>query len=94
MRLKRKWKNTIKKKSNIGKASVFETSFALPGIVSSDSYTCYFQYKVLNNVLYLNEKLFFFGISETSQYFFGTKIRKQFSISFVTALLGKLYGMI
>ena len=41
--------------------------YVLPRIVTSDPYTRYFQYKVLNNVLYLNEKLFFFGISETSQ---------------------------
>ena len=41
--------------------------YVLPRIVTSDPYTRYFQYKVLNNVLYLNEKLFFFDISETSQ---------------------------
>ena len=32
--------------------------YVLPRIVTSDPYTHYFQYKVLNNVLYLNEKLF------------------------------------
>ena len=32
--------------------------YVLPRIVTSDPYTRYFQYKVLNNVLYLNEKLF------------------------------------
>ena len=41
--------------------------YILPRIVTSDLYTCYFQYKVLDNVLHLNEKLFSFGISETSQ---------------------------
>ena len=42
--------------------------YVLPRSVTSDPYTRYFQYKVLNNVLYLNEKFFFFfGISETSQ---------------------------
>ena len=41
--------------------------YVLSRIVTSDPYTRYLQYKVLNNVLYLNEKLFFFGISETSQ---------------------------
>ena len=35
--------------------------YVLP-CVTSDPYTCYFQYKVLNNVLYLNEKLFFWYI--------------------------------
>ena len=39
----------------------------LPRIVTSELYTRYFQNKVLSNLLYLNEKLFFFGISETSQ---------------------------
>ena len=41
--------------------------YILPRIVTSDPYTRYFQYKVLNYVLYLNEKLFIFGIYETSQ---------------------------
>ena len=36
--------------------------YILPGIVTSDRYTRYFQYKVLNRVLYLNEKLFFWYI--------------------------------
>ena len=36
--------------------------YILPCIVTSDPYTRYFQYKVLNNVLYLNEKLFFWYI--------------------------------
>ena len=43
-----------------------EYIYILPRIATSDPYTHYFPYKVLNNVLYLNEKLFF-GISETSQ---------------------------
>ena len=41
--------------------------YILPRIVTFDPYTRYFQYEVLNNVLYLNEKLFSFGLSETSQ---------------------------
>ena len=41
--------------------------YILPRIVTSDPYTRFFRYKVLNNVLYLNEKPFFFGIFETSQ---------------------------
>ena len=41
--------------------------YILPCIVTSDPFTHYFQDKVLNNGLYLNEKLFSFDISETSQ---------------------------
>ena len=41
--------------------------YILPRIVTSDPYTRYSQSKVLNNKLYLNEKFFSFGISETSQ---------------------------
>ena len=41
--------------------------YVLPRIVTCDTNTRHFQYKVLNNVLYLNEKLFFLGISETTQ---------------------------
>ena len=44
--------------------------YILPRIVTSDPYTRYFQYKVLNNALYLNEKLFIFGISESSRCYF------------------------
>ena len=40
--------------------------YVLPRIVTSDPYTRYFRCKVLNNVLYLNEKLFFY-IAETFQ---------------------------
>ena len=32
-----------------------------------DAYTRAFQYKILNNVLYLNQKLFLFRISQTNQ---------------------------
>ena len=41
--------------------------YILSRIVTSNSYTHYFQYKVFNNVLYLNEKVFSFGVSATSQ---------------------------
>ena len=34
--------------------------------VTTNTYLRSFQYKVLNNVLYLNEKLFDFGLSTTS----------------------------
>ena len=44
--------------------------YILPRIVTSDPYTLYFQYKVLNNALCLNEKLFVFGISVIPQCFF------------------------
>ena len=44
--------------------------YILPRIATSDPYTLYFQYKVLNNALCLNEKLFVFGISVISQCFF------------------------
>ena len=41
--------------------------YILPRITMPDRCTRYFHYKVLNNVLYLNEKLFSFGVSGTSQ---------------------------
>ena len=43
--------------------------YVLPWIVTSDPYTHYFQYKVLNNALYLNEKLFFWYIWNFSMFF-------------------------
>ena len=68
--------------------------YILPRIATYDPYTRYFQYKVLNNVLYLNEKLFFFIYLKLLNALFVTKITKQSSISFVTALLQKRYGMV
>ena len=37
--------------------------YLLPRLVTLDSYSRSFQYKILNNVLYLNKKLFAFGKS-------------------------------
>ena len=51
-----------------------------------DPYKRYFQYKVLSNVLYLNEK-FFFGISETSQYSFCNENKEIIDYLVCTALL-------
>ena len=41
--------------------------YTLSRKITTDPYSRYFQYKFLNNVLYLNDKLFFFGKSETKQ---------------------------
>ena len=69
--------------------------YVLPRSVTSDPYTRYFQYKVLNNVLYLNEKFFFFLVYlKLLNALFVTKITKLLSISFATVLLQKRYGMI
>ena len=68
--------------------------YVLPRIVTSDPYTRYFQYKVLNNVLYLNEKLFFLVYLKLLNALFVTKITKQLSIFFVTAFLQKHNKMI
>ena len=68
--------------------------YILPRTVSSDPYTRYFQYRVLNNVLYLNEKALFLVYLKLLNAHFVTKITKQSRISFVTALLQKRYGMV
>ena len=39
--------------------------YTLPRKVTKDAYLRYFQYKILNNILYLNKKLFTFGKSST-----------------------------
>ena len=44
----------------------WKSIYLLPRKVTLDSYTRIFQYKILNNILYLNEKLFKFGISSSS----------------------------
>ena len=63
--------------------------YILPRIVTSDPYTRYFQYKVLNNVLYLNEKLFSFGISETSQCSFCNRNRETIEHLFCHCFVSK-----
>ena len=40
--------------------------YFLPRLVTLDSYSCSFQYKILNNVLHLNKKLFTFRKSTSS----------------------------
>ena len=40
--------------------------YTLPRKVTTRTYLRSFQYKLLNNILYLNEKLFVFGLSTTS----------------------------
>ena len=40
--------------------------YILPRKVTTNTYLTLFQYKILNNIFYLNEKLFVFGISTTS----------------------------
>ena len=68
--------------------------YILQRIVTSDPCTRYFQYKVLNNVRYLNEKFFFFLFYlKLLNVLFVTKITKQLSIPFVTALLQKCFGI-
>ena len=47
--------------------------YTLSRKITTDPYSRYFQYKILNNVLYLNDKLFFFGKSETKQCSFCNK---------------------
>ena len=38
----------------------WKQTYLLPRLVTLDSYSCSFQYEILNNVLYLNKKLFTF----------------------------------
>ena len=44
----------------------WKSIYLLPRKVTLDSHTRIFQYKILNNILYLNEKLFKFRISSSS----------------------------
>ena len=43
----------------------WELIYTLPRKITKDSYTRNFQYKILNNILYLNKKLYLFGKAET-----------------------------
>ena len=40
--------------------------YTLPRKTTRDTYTRVFQYRILNNILFLNEKLFQFGLSDTN----------------------------
>ena len=46
--------------------------YMLPRRITKDPYSRYFQYKILNNILYLNQKLFLFGITQTKECSFCT----------------------
>ena len=41
--------------------------YMLPRKITKNAYAQIFQYKILNNILYLNDKLFQFGLSETRE---------------------------
>ena len=45
--------------------------------ITTDPYSRYFQYKILNNVLYLNDKLFFLENLKQSNVLFAMNIQKQ-----------------
>ena len=46
-------------------SSCWDQIYILPLKVSVYSYMCCFQYKIINYILFLNKKLYIFGISET-----------------------------
>ena len=67
--------------------------YKLPRKVTTSTYLRSFQYKILNNILYLNEKLFVFGLSTTSPCSFcnsfGENITHLFSDCSITQCLWK-----
>ena len=61
---------------------------------SLDCYVRSFYYKVLNNVLYLNKKLFIFGKSSPPLCCFAKMLMKQYSIFSMNAILPRNYGKV
>ena len=51
--------------------------YTLSRKISTDPYSRYFQYKILNNVLYLNDKLFFLENLKQNNVLFAMNIQKQ-----------------
>ena len=51
--------------------------YTLSRKITTDPYSRYFQYKILNNVLYLNDKLFFLENLKQNNVLFAMNIQKQ-----------------
>ena len=70
--------------------------YILPRKATTKTYLKSFQYKILNNILYLNEKLFVFGLFTTSSFFFcncfGENITYLFCDCTITQFFGKNYS--
>ena len=66
----------------------------LPRLVTLDSVLRSFQYKVLHNVLFLNQNCFFFELSLHNYVSFVTEKKKQFYMLFILVYLQKRYEMI
>ena len=45
-------------KYGIGNEEIWKKNYLLPGLVTSDTKTRIFQYKILNNILYLTDRLY------------------------------------
>ena len=58
-------------KLNVGQGGIdWRIVFLIPRISTIESYTRSFQYKILNNALFLNKRLFKFGVIESPAYSF------------------------
>ena len=66
--------------------------YILPPIVTINTGLSIFQYKVLNNALYLNKYLYIFKLSDTKLFFFAVRKMKQLFICLLTPLKVKHYG--
>ena len=60
--------------------------YRIPCIAAYETKVCIFQYKLLHNVLYLNKKLFYFGIPYVNY------MMKHRGIFFMNVLIRKIYG--
>ena len=67
--------------------------YILPGKVSLDCNVRSFQYKVLNNDLYLNKKLFIFGKLSLPYIHSANRPMKYYFTFFINAILRRNYGM-
>ena len=60
---------------------------------TANSYLRCFKYKIINNVLYLNKKLFEFGKTQSPLYFFVILKLKQYSMFLINVHLLKFFGI-
>ena len=65
--------------------------YRIPRIATFETKICIFQHKLFNNVIYLNKKLFHFGIISQSRCSFCELYGKK-PIFFMNALMHKIYG--
>ena len=66
--------------------------FILPRLTTCNTYFRCFQYKILQNILFLNKNLHLFGITKSPLFPYSNQTMKHQYICFASAILPNIYG--